>query len=154
MVNKHLHADKQTDTAHLGIQQGFNTILTDGFKEDGDRSWDRCLDNVQRWETRIKVSSRSDNRGRHNILQYHVQKRTMRKQSDLLLSNSQDQVPLKRELTPRIEMASTAFTIVNHMQKSNAYSPQTEPPNFNSNINFSRLLEGKDSTLKLLIEEI
>lgn len=79
----------------------------------------------------------------------------MRKQNHLLLSNSQDHKArtFERELTPRIEMAPTAFTTVIHIQKSNAYSPQTEPPNFNSNINFSKLLEGKDSTLKIIIEE-
>lgn len=40
----------------------------------------------------------------------------------------------EREVTLKIEMAPTVFTVVNHIQKSNAYSPWIELPHFNSDV--------------------
>lgn len=51
----------------------------------------------------------------------------------------------EREATSRIEMAPIVFTIVNHIRKSNAYSPWIEQPHFNSNITLARSV--KERTL-------
>lgn len=40
----------------------------------------------------------------------------------------------ERQVTLRIEMAPTVFTIVDHIQKSKVYSPRIELQHFNSNI--------------------
>lgn len=55
------------------------------------------------------------------------------------------------EAAPRMEMAPTVFTVVNHRQKSNVYSPWIELPHFISNITSAS--SEKERTLKSAVEE-